>query len=164
MILEGIYIYMGQTVVRFVFFKIWSIFHSKFLVNWGLRRLKHFRSANQWYSITSWLGGFNSKVSEAWGRSSRWGAKLPMNRVFYRKPGFFWGGIISEKYFFQKKKIRIVWFFFVPANAQCSETDFALILKILRIFVFLIWSILYSTFVVNWGLKRFFRTRFRNAN
>ena len=32
-----------------------------------------FRNANQWYSITSWLEGFNPKASRAWGRTHRWG-------------------------------------------------------------------------------------------
>ena len=37
---------------------------------------------------------------------------------------------------------------------QCSAMDFALNLIILRFLVFKIWSILYSTFVVHWGLRR----------
>ena len=37
----------------------------------------------------------------------------------------------------------------IPEDAQCSETDLALILTILRFLVFKIWSIVYSNFVVN---------------
>ena len=39
-----------------------------------------FRNANQWYSITSWLGRFKPKASGTWGRSIRSGAILSMNR------------------------------------------------------------------------------------
>ena len=41
----------------------------------------------------------------------------------------------------------------VPENAQCHETNLALILTILRSLVFEIWSIFYSEFVGNWGLR-----------
>ena len=41
----------------------------------------------------------------------------------------------------------------MPKDAQCSEMDFSVYLTILRILVFETWSILYSTFVVNWGIR-----------
>ena len=47
-------------------------------------------------------------------------------------------------------------FFFVPKNVQCFETDFEFMSFFSRFLAFEIWSILYSTSVVNWGLERFF--------
>ena len=56
------------------------------------------------------------------------------------------------------KILIIVWkmaiFFIVSEDAQCSETDLELLLKVLRLLVIEIWSILYSKFLVNWGLGR----------
>ena len=42
-------------------------------------------------------------------------------------------------------------FTFLPKDAQCSETDFLVQEFFLRLLVFEIWSMLYSTFVVNWS-------------
>ena len=42
-------------------------------------------------------------------------------------------------------------FFFVPKDVQCSETDFSQNSTTLRLSVFEIWSMLFSTFVVHWG-------------
>ena len=44
---------------------------------------------------------------------------------------------------------------FVPEDEQCSETDLALILTLLQLLVFEIWSILYSRFLVNCDLRDF---------
>ena len=70
--------------LRISVFKIWFIFYStSFVVNWELKRFLRtwFRYANQWYPITSWLGGFNPKASGACGWSPRW-------RVWRAKPLF----------------------------------------------------------------------------
>ena len=42
--------------------------------------------------------------------------------------------------------------FFVPKDAQCSETNAKLIFKFLQYLVFEIWLILCLKFLVNWGL------------
>ena len=56
-------------------------------------------------------------------------------------------------------------FFFVPKDAQCSETDFLVNeFFLLRFLFFETWSILYSTFLVDCLTWRFFLTWFRNAN
>ena len=60
--------------MQFLVSEIWSILYSKFIVNWDFDDCVFnffrtwFRNANQWYPITSWLGGFNPKASGAWGR------------------------------------------------------------------------------------------------
>ena len=71
-----------MTILRF--FKFWDII--EFVPNirseigtWRFLRTL-FRNTDQWYPLTSWLGGFNSKVSGAWGWSNRWGAKTLTNR------------------------------------------------------------------------------------
>ena len=51
--------------------------------------------------------------------------------------------------------LRIVSKKFFSKGEQCFETDFALNLTIFRLLVFEIWPILYSIFVVNWGLDRY---------
>ena len=43
---------------------------------------------------------------------------------------------------------------FVPKDAQCYETDLCMLWTVMRFLVLEIWSILYSNFVVNWGLGR----------
>ena len=50
---------------RFLVFDIWSILYSKFVVNWELGDFcePDSETINQWYPITSWLGGLNLKVS-----------------------------------------------------------------------------------------------------
>ena len=45
-------------------------------------------------------------------------------------------------------------YFFVWKDAQCSQTDFLVIEFFLRFLIFEIWSFLYWTLVVNWGLRR----------
>ena len=42
--------------------------------------------------------------------------------------------------------------FFVPEDVQSSETDSSPFFRFLQYLVFEIWSILYSKFLVNWGL------------
>ena len=44
--------------------------------------------------------------------------------------------------------------FFIPEDAQCSETDTTPIFKVLRFLVFYVWWILYWKFLVNWELWR----------
>ena len=67
--------------LRFLVFEIWSNLYSTYVVNWDSQRFLRtwFRNANQWYLITSWLGGFNPKACEGWGRSPWWGVgrKVP---------------------------------------------------------------------------------------
>ena len=76
-----------KSVFRLLFFKLLSIFYSKFQVNLELGRMcfrfektsvslrtslrTWFRNANQWYPITNWLGGFNPWAPRVWGRSQR---------------------------------------------------------------------------------------------
>ena len=41
----------------------------------------------------------------------------------------------------------------VLEDAQCSETDFWMLWTVVSFLIFEIWSILYSSFVVNWGFQ-----------
>ena len=77
----------GKTILRFLFFEIWSILYWKYLENLWKQMLKMTKSFFfrkdaqfsevyaelifrflfiQWYPITSRLGGLNLKVSEVW--------------------------------------------------------------------------------------------------
>ena len=40
----------------------------------------------------------------------------------------------------------------IPDDAQSSETDLCMLWTVVQFLVFEIWPILYSNFVVNWGL------------
>ena len=62
---------LNLTILRFL---VKSILYSAFVVNWVLFSQTWFRNANQWYSITSWLGGFNLKAPGARSRSQRLGS------------------------------------------------------------------------------------------
>ena len=72
----------------FLVFEIWSVLFSKFVLKWDLDALwTWLRNANQWYPITSWLGGFNPKAVVAWEQSPRWGCgvRSPPNNIFFPK-------------------------------------------------------------------------------
>ena len=66
------------------FFEKWLMvdYVLKNLRKLGLRRFLRtlFRNANELYSITRWLGGFNPKVSGVWAWSFCWEARFPTNQ------------------------------------------------------------------------------------
>ena len=77
---------VNLTNLRFLVFEIWSILYSQFLVNWRLGRFLRtwLRNANQWYPITSWLGGSNLKASGARGRSPSWNRLRGWRPLIYK--------------------------------------------------------------------------------
>ena len=107
---------------NFTFF-VWQNCNFKFLVTW-------FRDANKWFPTNSWLGGFQSKASRAWGRSSPYLKKKKSskdNLNFF--PNFFFRQI-----FFC---LRIVWNvciqLFIKIGAKNVLLRFWWFLLILRI-------------------------------